>query len=180
MSNKRCILERWHQTCHILVSSMHIFFTVHSHITLFRQDLNSSVMTGSKRVVDHTSFSELHWARDPFSPNFFILPPGFQAISHMFDQEFIEVLKDVHALKCIRDNSRIGKGDVVGMARIDNHQASIQSRLAGLQTRSPILECCRLAAYLCSTSLRCKIWPASTIPVSHLHCCPHLARIRLR
>ncbi|WAO87610.1 Hypothetical protein NCS54_00492600 [Fusarium falciforme] len=134
---------------------------------IFWQDLNSSVMTGSKRVVDHTTFSELHWARDPFSPNFFILPPGFQSLSHVFDEEFIEVLKDVHALKCIRDNSRIGRGDVVGMARIDNHQASIQSRLASLQAHSPISECCRLAAYLCSTSLRCKIWPASTIP-SHL------------
>ncbi|KAJ4249276.1 hypothetical protein NW757_007853 [Fusarium falciforme] len=74
---------------------------------IFWQDLNSSVMTGSKRVVDHTTFSELHWARDPFSPNFFILPPGFQSLSHVFDEEFIEVLKDVHALKCIRDNSRI-------------------------------------------------------------------------
>ncbi|RMJ07676.1 hypothetical protein BHE90_001100 [Fusarium euwallaceae] len=134
---------------------------------IFWQDLNSSVMTGSKRVVDHTTFSELHWTRDPFSPNFFILPSGFQAISHLLDQEFIEVLKDVHAMKCIRDNSRIGKGDVVAMTRIDNHQASIQSRLASLQSSSPISECCRLAAYLCSTSLRCKIWPASTIP-SHL------------
>ncbi|EEU37888.1 uncharacterized protein NECHADRAFT_97992 [Fusarium vanettenii 77-13-4] len=163
----RQLLDRRHQTCHILVSSMQIFFIVHSHTTLFRQDLNSSVMTGSKRVVDHTTFSELHWARDPFTPNFYILPPGFQALSHMFEKEFIEILKDVHGLKCIRDNSRIGRGDVVGMARIDNHQASIQSRLAGIQTHSPISECCRLAAYLCSTSLRCKIWPASTIP-SHL------------
>jgi hypothetical protein len=54
------------------------------------------------------------------------------------------------------------------MARIDNHQASIQSRLVSLPASSNIPDCCHLAAYLCSTMLRCKKWRSSTIPVSKL------------
>ncbi|PMD45856.1 putative N-ethylmaleimide reductase [Hyaloscypha variabilis F] len=135
---------------------------------IFWQDLNSSVMTGSSRVVSHTTFSELKWRRDTLSPNFFILPPGFQAQAHLLGEEFVDVLKDVYALQCIRDHSPyFGPQDVISMARIDNHQASIQSRLVSLQKRSAISECCHLAAYLCSAMLRCKLWRESTIP-SHL------------
>lgn len=126
-------------------------------------------MTGSSRVVDHTTFSELQWRRDPFSPNFFILPPGFQAQSHLLGEEFVEVLKDVYALQCIRDSDLLGKEDVIAIAHIDNHQASIQSRLVSLPNRSSISECCHLAAYLCSAMLRCKLWRCSTIPVSQPH-----------
>ncbi|EXJ87486.1 hypothetical protein A1O3_04446 [Capronia epimyces CBS 606.96] len=89
-------------------------------------------MTGSNRVVDHTTFSELLWRRDPFSVNFFVLPPGIQPLSHLLGEEFIEVLKDVFALQCIRDSALFGKEDVMSMAQIDNHQASIQSRLSHL------------------------------------------------
>jgi hypothetical protein len=134
-----------------------------------RSDLNSSVMTGASRVVDHTTFTELQWRRDPFSPSFFILPPGFQTQSHLLSEEFVEVLKDVFALQCIRDSAFFGKEDVISMAHIDNHQASIQSRLVSLPTCSVVSECCHLAAYLCSTMLRCKIWRSSTIPVSPLN-----------
>ncbi|KAN0099217.1 hypothetical protein V8E51_012992 [Hyaloscypha variabilis] len=135
---------------------------------IFWQDLNSSVMTGSSRVVDHTTFSELQWRRDPSSPNFFILPPGFQAQSHVLGEEFVEVLKDVYALQCIRDSGvYFDIEDVISMAQIDNHEASIQSRLVSLPNRSSISECCHLAAYLCSAMLRCELWRASTIP-SHL------------
>ena len=126
-------------------------------------------MTGSTRVVDHTTFSELQWRRDPFSPEYFILPPGFQAQFHLLGEEFVEVLKDVFALQCIRDSTLFGREDVVSMAHIDNHEASIQSRLVSLPNHSSISECCHLAAYLCSTMLRCKIWRASTIPVSQSH-----------
>jgi hypothetical protein len=136
-------------------------------------------MTGSSRVVDHTTFSELQWRRDPFSPNFFILPPGFQAQSHLLGEEFVEVLKDVYALQCIRDSNLFGKDDVIAMVRIDNHQASIQSRLVSLPNRSSISECCHLAAYLCSVMLRCKVWPASTIPVSQPHGLHFLSHISL-
>lgn len=122
-------------------------------------------MTGSIRVVDHTTFSELHWRRDPFSPEFFTLPPGFQVHSHLLGENFVEILEDIYALQCIRDSALFGKEDVISMAHIDNHQGSIQSRLVALPNRSPISNCCHIAAYLCSTMLRCKIWRTSTIPV---------------
>ena len=125
-------------------------------------------MTGSSRVVDHRTFSELQWTRDPFTTNSFILPPGFQAYSHLLGDEFVEVLKDVYALQCIRDSALLGKEDAISMAHIDNHQASIQSRLVSLPNRSAISECCHLAVYLCSAMLRCKIWRATTIPVSKI------------
>jgi hypothetical protein len=137
-------------------------------IKFHRSDLNSSVMTGSSRVIDHTTFSELQWKRDPFSSSFFILPPGFHPQSHLLGEDFIEVLKDVFALQCIRDSAFFGEEDVIAMARIDNHQASIQSRLVSLPASSNIPDCCHLAAYLCSTMLRCKKWRSSTIPVSKL------------
>jgi hypothetical protein len=129
--------------------------------------LNAAVIAGSTRVVDHTTFSELHWKRDPFSPEFFTLPSGFQAQSHLLSEGFVEILKDICALQCIRDSALFDKEDVVSMAHIDNHQASIQSRLVDLPdfSLSPISDCCKIAAYLCSTMLRCKIWRTSTIPV---------------
>lgn len=136
-------------------------------------------MTGSSRVVDHTTFSELQWRRDLLSPNFFILPPGFQAQSHLLGEEFVEVLKDVYALQCIRDSALFGIEDVISMAYIDNHQASIQSRLVSLPNRSSISQCCHLAAYLCSAMLRCKIWRASTIPVSQPHGLRSLSHLSL-
>lgn len=132
---------------------------------IYRSDLNASVMTGSSRIVDHTTFAELRWRRDPFSPSFFILPLGFREHSVSLGESFIEIIKDVFALQCIRDSALFGNEDVISMAHIDNHQASIQSRLVSLPNYSPISECCHLAAYLCSTMLRCKIWRTSTIPV---------------
>jgi hypothetical protein len=128
-------------------------------------------MTGSSRIVDHTTFSELQWRRDPFSPDNFILQPGFQALSHLLEEEFVEVLKDIHALQYIRDSGVYGDEEegVMTIAHIDNHQASIQSRLVNLSGDYIISECCHLAAYLCSTMLRCKLWRASTVPVSEVH-----------
>lgn len=132
---------------------------------MIRSDLNASVLTGSNRIVDHTTFSELHWQRDPLTPNLFVLPPGFQDILHILSEQFVEVLQDISALQCIRDSAFFGSEDAIAMAHLDNHQASIQSRLVALSNHSPVLECCRLAAYLCSTMLRCKIWRTSTLPV---------------
>ncbi|TVY42469.1 hypothetical protein LOCC1_G005159 [Lachnellula occidentalis] len=134
---------------------------------IFWQDLNSSILAGSSRIFDHTTFAELQWTRDPFSPFFFRLPPGFQTRSHLFTKEFIEVLEDIYALQCIRDVSGDTKGDVMLMANINNHTASMQSRLVGLPNLSPVLECCRLAAYLCSVMLCCTTWCALVIP-SHI------------
>jgi len=130
-----------------------------------RQDLNSSIIAGSSRIVNHKTFPELQWTRDPFSPDFFQLPPGFQRLSYLFTEEFIEVLEDINALQCIRDFPRFTKGDVMLMAHINNHTASIQSRLVGLPNLSPVLECCHLAAYLCSVMLCCTVWCSLVIPV---------------
>ncbi|KAJ5689261.1 N-ethylmaleimide reductase [Penicillium macrosclerotiorum] len=134
---------------------------------IFWSDLNASVMTGSTRVIDHTTFPELQWKRDASSSDVFILPPGFRAQSHLLGTDFIEILKDIYALQCIRDSPILGKEDEMPMAFIDNHQASIQSRLVSLPDASALTECCHLAAYLCSSMIRCKIWRSSTIP-SHL------------
>lgn len=131
--------------------------------------MNSSVMTGSSRIVDHTTFAELQWRRDPFSPSYFQLPPGFQPLSYSLPKEFGEVLEDIHALQCIRDFARSPNPDILSMAYINNHQASIQSRLLGIGNLSPILESCRLAAYLCSSMLCCKVWCALVIPVRHVY-----------
>ncbi|KAI1111627.1 hypothetical protein F5Y14DRAFT_453860 [Nemania sp. NC0429] len=140
---------------------------------IFWQDLNSSVLAGSSRIVDHTTFSELRWTRDPSPPDYFRLPPGFRIRSHTLPLEFVEILEDLHALQCIRDAPLLREFDVAASAQINNHAASIQSRLMGLPDLVPVLSCCRLAAYLCSVTLCCKIWCALVIP-------PHVSSQLLR
>ncbi|TVY83896.1 hypothetical protein LSUE1_G001963 [Lachnellula suecica] len=135
---------------------------------IFWQDLNSSVMTGSRRIVDHTTFPELHWRKELLPSEFYTLPSGFQAQAQILGPDFIGILTDIYALQCVRDSDIFSKDDAISMRYIDNHQASIQSRLVSLPNYSSISECCHLAAYLCSAMLRCKIWGASTIP-------PHLS-----
>ena len=54
----------------------------------------------------------------------------------VFDGGFIEVLRDVHALACIRDSSIFMHEDTVSMMHIDNQQAWIQSRLSGFTNSS--------------------------------------------
>ncbi|KAI0111295.1 hypothetical protein GGR51DRAFT_509619 [Nemania sp. FL0031] len=136
---------------------------------IFWQDLNSSVLAGSSRIVDHTTFSELEWTRDQFSHQFssgyFRLPSGFQMRSHLFSREFMEVIEDLNALQCVRDNTSFKKCDATTMAYINNHTASIQSRLACLPNPSGLVSCCRLATYLCATMLCCKVWCALVIPL---------------
>ncbi|KAE9365536.1 hypothetical protein N431DRAFT_473585 [Stipitochalara longipes BDJ] len=131
---------------------------------IFWQDLNTSIMTGSKRIVDHTTFAELHWGRDPYLVNFFVIPPGFQDRSHMFTEEFVEVLEDINALQCIRDSPDFILEDTIMMVNLDSQHASIESRLVDLPNSSLFLECCRLAAYLCSCMLCCKVYRHSLIP----------------
>lgn len=139
-----------------------------------RQDLNSSILTGSRRIYDHTTFSELQWTRDPFVPNFFRLPLGFQTRPDLLTTELMQVLEDLHALQCIRDVPHYTKGDPMLMAYINNHTASIQSRLMSLQNVSSVQECCCLAAYNCSVMLCCTVWCALVVPVGH-HCYPSRA-----
>ncbi|KAL4812298.1 hypothetical protein BDW67DRAFT_178855 [Aspergillus spinulosporus] len=131
------------------------------------QDLNSSLLAGSRRIVDHTTFTALLWTRDAFVPSAYSLPPGFQSRSHMLGKEFCAVLEDVHALQCIRNIPRLKKTDAITMLHINNHTASVQSRLIALSGLSPLQECCRLAACLCSVTLCCKVWCELVIP-SHI------------
>lgn len=130
-----------------------------------RQDLNSSIMTGSDRIVNHTTFGELQWKRDPFVPDFFVLAPGFGERANLFPEDFIEVLKDIHALQCVQDLPGYSCQNPIEMLRVDNHQASIGSRLVDLPKLSPILEACHLAAYLSACMLCSKVWRHSVIPV---------------
>lgn len=51
-------------------------------------------------------------------------------------EEFVEILKDVYALQCIRDNLWRAEENVISMADIDNQQASIQARIANLPGHS--------------------------------------------
>jgi hypothetical protein len=141
-------------------------------IQVIRQDLNSFILTKSSRIVDHTTFDELKWTRDPFPPHFFQLPPGFRLHSHLFTAELIEVLEDIHALQRTREVQFFSKTEARLMPHINNHLASIHSRLAGLSSASPLLECCHLAAYICSSMLCCKVWCALVIPVCELQPCP--------
>lgn len=165
LSNQGRLSHRRYQASHILVSKS-VFITLWLTLTLAdRQDLNSSILTGSRRIVDHTTFPELQWTRESFSPSFFQLPPGFHMRADLLTKEFIEVLEDIHALQCVREVPLFVQGDVMMMAHINNHIASIQSRLAGLPNLSPVLECCQLAAFVCSVMLCCKVWCALVIPV---------------
>ncbi|KAL4947341.1 hypothetical protein BDW69DRAFT_178593 [Aspergillus filifer] len=133
---------------------------------IFWQDLNASILSGSTRIVTHTTFSELLWTRDPFVPNFYRLPAGFECL-HL-EEEFRGILKDLHALKCIRDIPKPQKikANVLLMLSVNNHTANIQSRLVDLDRGelSPLQECVRLAAYLCSVMLCCKVWCGLVVP----------------
>ncbi|KAL7931191.1 hypothetical protein V8C35DRAFT_310628 [Trichoderma chlorosporum] len=144
-----------------------VYLTIGIKRAIFWQDLNASILSGSDRIVDHTTFSELLWQRDPFTPNFYQLPSGFETISHLLSADFIEALEDLHALQCIRNYSSYTKGDPFVMVYINNHTASMQSRLVNLVTPSSVLRCCSIASYICSVMLCCQTWCALVIP-SHL------------
>jgi hypothetical protein len=136
-----------------------------------RQDLNCSIMTGSSPIFDHTTFAELQWRRDSFLTHIYVLSPGFERRLDLLNEEFVEVLEDLHGLQSIRDCPNFDCYDATDMIRVDNHQASIQSRLAALSATkvSLLSECCHLAAYIFACQLCCKVWRASSIPVRKSH-----------
>jgi len=121
-------------------------------------------MTGSDRIVDHTTFVELHWQRDRLDRNLYTLPPGFQRVSQSFCGEFITILEEIHALQCRRDMNTCWE-DPVSLAQTDNHQAWVESRLASLPTSSCLAECCRLAAYISAYMLFSEVWCSMFLPV---------------
>lgn len=152
-----------HQLLH-LCSDENIYLNGGIKRAIFWQDLNCSVVAGSSRLFDHTTFVELDWRRDPFTPNFYALSPGFRARAHLFSDEFIRILEDTHALQCIRDSPNFGCKDTGEMMRYDSHQGSVQSRLVDLPKDSIFLECCYLAIYISACQLCSKAWRALAIP----------------
>jgi hypothetical protein len=146
-----------HKYCDI----KHLFLT-----TMCRQDLNCSVMTGSRRMFDHNTFPELQWKRDPYLLGIYYLQPGFVPRSALLGEEFVEVLEDLHGLKCIRDSPSFVCKDASWIMYIDSYQASVQSRLMSLRKSSLFLHCCQLAASIAACQLCFKVWRATKIPVS--------------
>ncbi len=125
-------------------------------------------------MIGHTTFTEMHWQRDVFSPQIFLLPIGFQRREELLGEELCEVLKDVHALQHMRDSVVYDLEDTAAMLQMDNQQASIQSRLSELPRSSSLRECCRFAAYLAASMLCCKVWRMSVIPVSEMLSLDHM------
>ncbi|KAK8041109.1 hypothetical protein PG994_014116 [Apiospora phragmitis] len=102
--------------------------------------------------------------REALPADFFDIPTGFQLRSHLFNNEFLEVFKDVRALQWIRDHPIYSRNNPADMALINDQTASIQSRLAGLRHLQPTMGCFRLAAYICSVMLCCSVWCAAVFP----------------
>ena len=139
-------------------------------INPFRQDLFSAVLTGSRRVLNHETFAELSWKRDPFRRSFFKVPAGFKALEPILGSEFLAIVEDINALQAIRNTTDVDHGDAIAIMHLDNHQASIESRLFNLgedpmRFVNPTLYCCLLASYICTYALFTEIWSASTIPL---------------
>ncbi|EXJ74135.1 uncharacterized protein A1O5_02429 [Cladophialophora psammophila CBS 110553] len=131
---------------------------------IFWQDLYSHILTASERIVTHNTFNELRWERDIFPSDIFVLSPGFQRKAQLFPEEFLEVLRDIHAMQCCRDSTFFAPEDTISMMHVDNQQAWVQSKLVGLPTLPCVQECCRWAAYLAASMLCCKIWRLSVMP----------------
>lgn len=133
---------------------------------LDRQDLNASIMTGTSRIVDHNTFVEMRWARHPSFEDQYRLARGLEPLHDMLGPDFVAVLEDIHALQAFRDQWEPSSyPQPCELVLLNNEQASIQSRLVALTGLRPMLECIRLAAYLCTTMLCCRVWCGPIIPV---------------
>ncbi|KAK6853589.1 hypothetical protein PG995_010401 [Apiospora arundinis] len=107
--------------------------------------------------------TEMQWTRDIVSyPDWFTLPPGFEALGHLLPGDFVEAIEDVHALQHMRDSPSFICQGTVAMFHVDNHQAWAQSKLQRLTMQhqeqgalelEEVLECCYYAVYLSSTML---------------------------
>jgi hypothetical protein len=106
----------------------------------------------------------MHWQRDAFAPEIFVLPPGFHERAHILGEELAEVFEDIHALQWIRDSTVYDPADTASMIDMDNQEASVQSRLCSFPGLSPLAEVCRLAGYLTASLLCCKVWRLSLVP----------------
>jgi hypothetical protein len=83
----------------------------------------------------------------------------------------VEVLEDIHALQHLRDSSDLNCTDVVSVLQIDNHQASVESRLywclRATEKENGVLTSCVLTSYLCAFMLFTDVWANPFIP-SHV------------
>jgi hypothetical protein len=122
-------------------------------------------------------FPELSWRRDPFLSSQYTLPAGFLGKSALLTGEAVTIFEDIHALQLCRDSSEFRCKDAISILNIDNQQAWIESRIYSLrQTLSSsdyILDCCLIAAYLCTYAMFTDIWDSRLIPS---HCSSQLLR----
>ena len=121
-------------------------------------------------MLSHETFAELSWKRDPFRRSIFKATVGFKAYETMLGSEFPAIVEDINELKAFRDATDVDHGDAIAIMHLDNHQASIESRLFNLgedpmRFVNPTLYCCLLASYICTYALFMEIWSASTIPL---------------
>jgi len=148
-----------------------------SLIKLRRQDLNSSVITGSKRLFSHTTFPELAWSRKQFPDSLFTLPEGFATKLHLFDAELVEILEDLNSLRSISDSTDPCYRTPDLILHLDNQQGWIESRLEEYRRlhfgRDPVLDCVLIVAYLCAYLMYTDIWRNNFIPEL---CSSHLLR----
>lgn len=128
-------------------------------------------MIGTRRYFSHEDFPELSANRDPFRAKFYSVPSGFNCLRETLPVELLTVLEDIHALCILRDAQCMDGTLPISELRIDNCQASIESRLTNLRNRfctsghtSPLLECCIYAAYVSTYSLYTKIWESTLVP----------------
>jgi hypothetical protein len=119
-------------------------------------------------VFDHTSFPELQWSRDPVLYPLYTFPFGFATISHLLTPELAELLEDIHAFQIMRDTPDFYVNDPASLLRLDNQQAWAESRLynfrKALGPSDYVLECCLIAAYICTYFMYTDMWGGSLIP----------------
>lgn len=137
-------------------------------------------MTGSDRIFNHDVFSELSWKRDPFLSWLYVAPVGFQNMAGRLGAQLMGIIEDINALQVMRDSTDWSM-DTFSLVHIDNQQAWIESRLYWCRKTAggndePV-DCCVLAAYLCTYVLYADTWRNSMIPS---HCSAQLLEILQR
>jgi hypothetical protein len=90
----------------------------------------------------------------------------------------MDILEDMRALQVMRDSTNSFSSDTFSSFHIDNQQAWIESRLYWCKKTASgedeLVDCCVLAAYLCTYVLYAEIWDSSMIPS---HCSAQLLKI---
>ncbi|KAI9689920.1 MAG: hypothetical protein M1822_009802 [Bathelium mastoideum] len=171
LNNPKSIQMHMNGVIHLMKQSSIRHGYLHDGIkrAVFWQDLICAVLTGSTRAIDHETFVELIWRRDPLLLPIFQVPEGFVRSADLLGSEFLSIVRDIRALQAIRDATDVDYYDSVTIMRLDNHQASIESRLYNLgkdpmRFENPALYCCIVAAHICTYMLFTEVWSASVVP----------------